>query len=310
MNNYISKPMLYNKKTDMLILGFVTFVAFFLNIFIYMLDKQYNSSTNYTQLLQLPTPFILIMTLSFSVDIYNKKDVAYSYLLSTPIKKDSIIITNLLIPIIPCIISFLSYGLFSSLIFIFNQCDTAIFLELWKGILLSFVFILLGNVIVQLFQLIISNYIAAIIIPLIYLGMIIPISLIIIIKLLANIFINPTSSTSFNLDLILNYMLNENLIVLPIILIIIIFLFILLAIYLNRKIQFENFNKIFIFNFAEIIFKLFTSIFITIVLFLTTTFLFKLNFLSSNDILSLLIIIVFSSIVYILTNKLFLKKSN
>ena len=310
MNKYISKSMLYNKKYNMCWTALALFGLLFINIFTCILSIYYHGYANYNQLLEIPFSFIFVLSITFAVDLYNKKDVAYYHLLTTPINRDSIIITNLLTPIIPSILSFLLYGVFSSLIFFLNQCNAELYITLWSNLFFTFSIIFFTNAICQLFQLIINNYIAAVILPMMYSFIFIPYSLAIILALLINIFFGPDS---FKFNINFNNIFNQGVLVYSFIFIAIAILVILLAVYINRKIKIENFSKLFLFILVEIIFKIFTSTFISIVLIFIGNALFNLEFLNDtnriNSLIVLFIITILSSISYILINKFYFKKT-
>lgn len=308
MNKYICKAMLYNKLKDMYIIAFLTLGFFLINILVYSLDKYSFGNADYMQLLEIPLPFFVFMILGYASDLYNKKENSYYYLLTTPITRDSIVITNILIPMIPTTISILLYGLITNIILILNGINSSIAITLWLNIIFTLSILLLANTTMQIFQIIMSKYITALLIPLMYISFIIPTTIVLIANLIFDIFNKP-----YILNLDINFSFLGKPLLLSTFLIIISLIFSFFAIILNRKLKLENINKMFAFKCAENIFKIITSLFTsTIVVFMSAVLLKLDTFVNNSSLVSLIIlvlIIIFTFILYILLNKLFFRKT-
>lgn len=308
MNKYICKAMLYNKLKDMYIIAFLTLGFFLINILVYSLDKYSFGNADYMQLLEIPLPFFVFMILGYASDLYNKKENSYYYLLTTPITRDSIVITNILIPMIPTTISILLYGLITNIILILNGISSSIAITLWLNIIFTLSILLLANTTMQIFQIIMSKYITALLIPLMYISFIIPTTIVLIANLIFDIFNKP-----YILNLDINFSFLGKQLLLSTFLIIISLIFSFFAIILNRKLKLENINKMFAFKCAENIFKIITSLFTsTIVVFMSAVLLKLDTFVNNSSLVSLIIlvlIIIFTFILYILLNKLFFRKT-
>jgi ABC-type transport system involved in multi-copper enzyme maturation permease subunit len=232
--------------------------------------------------------FFFAICITSVIYSYMEKDKKYSYMLTQPYSRDSIVITKAISFSVSYIVPTAIYGLISFIILLINKAyigsyftkvSTELFLKLF-GIIAILTFI---SILIQLFQMMFGKMIAGIIFPFIYYFMLF-FSLNIMGSFISkrlgelrttidhlNMFLFSTGRITVNTSefktlfyLALRY-LEKSYFLASLILLLVSICVMFLIINLNRKIKVENTSDIFLFKFSETIFKAIFSLAFTVV---------------------------------------------
>lgn len=310
MNKYLSKALLYDKRVDILSITGCSFGIYAINFIAFFSSFFNKGHYNYSALMNLGIFLPSIFVISLAVSLYSNKDVKYSHLLTEPYKRDTLAITNLLIPILSSTFSLMLYGIIVTFIFALKGNSLNTVGILWGRIIFIITFLLLINSLFQFFQMLFGNYIAGTLIPFFF-AIVVPISTLffgniisdkipfmkisvhsiinlfgkIFIKLLESIgFVNEISNTgSFIYS---SSSLTKIDSIMPISFSIVSGILIFLTIRFNRNLKVENTSKIFMFKLLEKIFLIISSLLVlTFVILVITIILPSLDLNNQNVLL-------------------------
>ena len=284
MNKYLSKALIYDKRVDIISITITSFVVYAINFIPFFSNFFNKGHYEYSTLLNLGVFLPSMFIISLAISMYSYKDVKYSHFLTEPYKRDTIAITNLLIPILLSAFSLMLYGIIVTLIFTFKGNSLDAIGMLWSRILFILTLLMLINSLIQFSQMLFGNYIAGTLIPFFF-ALVAPISILFLsslvsdkipflkksvhssIILLGRIFKKIFESISFvsENNNTASFVYSPSSVteinpIMPMSFFIISILLILLTIKLNRKLRFENISKVFMFKWMEKIFLIISSL--------------------------------------------------